>query len=220
MPPAPIRVFVVDDHEIVRRGLVDLLETERGFTVVGEAASVRQALARIPATAADVVLLDVRLPDGNGVEVCRELLNDQPAPAVLMLTSYSDRRAEIDAVVAGAAGYFLKDIHGEALLTAIRRVAAGEVLVDPSLVNDPQRLNWAHRPDPGWLALTPQEQRVLSHIGEGCTNRQIARQMSLSERTVAHYVSSLLAKLGLERRAQAASYITHLQDQGQASSEQ
>ena len=212
---APTRVFIVDDHEIVRRGVADLLELYADFEVIGEAGTAAQALSRIPAARPDVVILDVRLPDGNGVEVCRALRSELPDTAVLMLTSYSDPQAEVSAALAGAAGYVLKDIHGDALLDVIRRVAAGEVLVDPGIVTDPARFAPSPGvPDAGWQRLSPQERRVLTHIGEGLTNRQIAERMSLSERTVGHYVSAMLDKLDLQRRTQAATYITRLQTDG------
>lgn len=210
--PTAIRVFVVDDHEMVRRGLISLFEGEAGFDVVGEAAGARSAVARIQATSPDVVLLDVRLQDGNGVEVCREVRSSLPEVAVLMITSYTDERAEFDAAVAGAAGYFIKDVAGEELLAAVRRAASGEVLIDRTAVHRPPAGQGAS--DPTWATLSPQEKRVLDLIGRGYTNRQIGEELFLSEKTVKHYVTSLLRKLSMQRRTQAASFITHLQDQG------
>lgn len=210
----PIRVFVVDDHEMVRLGLSSLFDAEDGFEVVGEAATAAAALGRVRATRPDVLLLDVRLGDESGIEVCREVRSAVPSVAVLMITSFSDERAEVDAALAGAAGYFIKDVAGEELIDAVRRVAAGDVLIDPATSLRPADGN-AGEPDPMWAALSPQEKRVLNLIGEGCTNRQIAQRMYLSERTVKHYVTSLLRKLSMQRRTQAAAFITHLHDQGQ-----
>jgi len=210
----PIRVFVVDDHEMVRLGLSSLFDAEDGFEVVGEAATAAAALGRVRATRPDVLLLDVRLGDESGIEVCREVRSAVPSVAVLMITSFSDERAEVDAALAGAAGYFIKDVAGEELIDAVRRVAAGDVLIDPATSLRTADGN-AGEPDPMWAALSPQEKRVLNLIGEGCTNRQIAQRMYLSERTVKHYVTSLLRKLSMQRRTQAAAFITHLHDQGQ-----
>lgn len=207
----PIRVFVVDDHEMVRRGLIAILEPEPDMTVVGEAGTAESALVRIPATAPDVVLLDVRLPDGNGIEVCRQLVADDPHLAVLIVTSYPQDQAELAAAMAGAAGFFLKDIATDQLLTAIRRAAAGEAMLDAA--NLIRRVQQAPR-DPAWQSLSLQERRVLLLIGEGLTNREIGERMYLAEKTVKHYVGSLLHKLGLQRRTQAASLITHLRDEG------
>lgn len=208
-----IRVFVVDDHEMVRLGLTSLFDAEEGFEVVGEASTAESAVARVRATRPDVVLLDVRLGEDSGVEVCREVRSAVPSVAVLMITSYTDARAEVDAAMAGAAGYFIKDVAGEQLIDAVRRVAAGEVLIDPAAVHGVAGSD--QQPDPLWAALSPQERRVLNLIGEGCTNRQIAERMYLSERTVKHYVTSLLRKLSMQRRTQAAAFITHLHDEGQ-----
>lgn len=209
--PEPIRVFVVDDHEMVRRGLISILEPDPDFVVVGEAGTAESALVRIPAAAPDVVLLDVRLPDGNGIEVCRELVCDLPECAVLIVTSYSQDEAELSAAMAGAAGFFLKNIASDQLLTSIRKAAAGEVMIDAAeLVRRVQH----PATDPAWQSLSPQERRVLLLIGDGLTNRQIGERMYLAEKTVKHYVGSLLRKLGLQRRTQAASLITHLRDEG------
>ena len=212
--PRPTEVFVVDDHEIVRRGLIEMLDMDAGLTVVGEAATVADAIARIDATVPDVVVLDVRLPDGSGVDVCREVRSRHPEVAVLMLTSFTDERAEFEAVLAGAAGYSLKDIRGDALVDAIRAVAAGEVLVDAQAIAARMEQAQQGATDAGWVALTPQERRVLQLIGEGLTNRQIGERLHLAEKTVKHYVTTLLSKLDMQRRTQAAAYVTHLRDEG------
>lgn len=204
-------VFVVDDHEIVRRGLIEMIDMASGLTVVGEAATAAEAIARIEATIPDVVVLDVRLPDGSGVDVCREVRSRHPEVAVLMLTSFTDERAEFEAVLAGAAGYSLKDIRSDALIESIRAVAAGRILLDAAAVTARMQ---STETDAGWSALTPQERRVLELIGEGLTNRQIGAHMHLAEKTVKHYVTSLLAKLDMQRRTQAAAYVTHLRDEG------
>lgn len=207
---ALIRVFLVDDHEIVRRGLRELLEAEPDLVVVGEASSVEEALARIPATKPQVAVLDVRLPDGNGVALCRELRDLLPNLACLMLTSFADDEALLDAVLAGAAGYVLKDVRGNALIEGIRTVAIGGSLLDPraaSLVLD--RLRAPAKPDP-LEGLSEQERKILQLIGEGLTNREIAGRMFLAEKTVKNYVSNVLAKLGLQRRTQVAVLATQL----------
>ena len=205
-----ISVFLVDDHEVVRRGVRDLLEAEGDLQVVGEAATVGQALARIPAARPQVAVLDVRLPDGNGVALCRELRAGQPGLACLMLTSFADDQALLDAVLAGAAGYVLKDVRGNDLVRGVRTVAAGGSLLDPratSLVL--ARLRSPRAPDP-LATLSEQERRVLALIGEGLTNREIAGRLLLAEKTVKNYVSNVLAKLGLQRRTQAAVLATEL----------
>jgi two-component system response regulator DevR len=200
-----IRVFLLDDHEIVRRGLKDLLEQEGDLTVVGEAGSATEALARIPAIGPDVAVLDARLPDGSGIDVCRSIRSTHPEISVIILTSYDDDDALFAAIMAGAAGYVLKQVRGNDLVEAIRRVATGQSLLDPVVT---QRVLTRIRegdPQAGPLdQLTPQESRLLELIGEGLTNRQIAAEMFLAEKTVKNYVSQLLAKLGLQRRTQAA----------------
>jgi two-component system response regulator DevR len=199
-----IGVFLVDDHEIVRRGVRELLEAEPGLVVVGEASSVEEALARIPAAQPQVAVLDVRLPDGNGVALCRELRDLLPDLACLMLTSFADDEAMLDAVLAGAAGYVLKDVRGNALVEGIRTVAAGGSLLDPraaSLVL--ARLRAPEKVDP-LAGLSEQEHKVLVLIGEGLTNREIGVRLFLAEKTVKNYVSNVLAKLGLQRRTQVA----------------
>jgi len=206
---AIIRVFLMDDHEIVRRGLADLISLERDMEVVGGSAAA--ALQRIPAARPDVAVLDVRLPDGSGVEVCREVRSTLPGVNCLMLTSYSDDEALFDAIMAGAAGYVLKDIRGNDLIDAIRQVAAGRSLLDPvATARVLQRLRDGERHDGRLDGLTDQEKRILELIGEGMTNRQIGEQMHLAEKTIKNYVSGLLAKLGMERRTQAAAFVARL----------
>ncbi|HET7140752.1 MAG TPA: response regulator transcription factor [Arthrobacter sp.] len=205
----PIRVYVLDDHELVRRGLQELLEGE-GFVVVGMSGSAEEAARRIPALRPDVSVLDARLPDGTGIEVCREVRSVDPTLNCLILTSYDDEQALRGAVLAGAAGYVLKEIGGTDLLGALRRAARGESLFDDAVkAKIIQGLTEQQRVDPRVAALTPQERRVLDLVGQGLTNRQIGEQMQLAEKTVKNYVSSMLAKLGFERRTQAAVYIAH-----------
>ncbi|HVQ92651.1 MAG TPA: response regulator transcription factor [Mycobacteriales bacterium] len=201
-----IRVFLLDDHEVVRRGVADLLDPEPDIVVVGEAATAAEALSRVPAICPDVAVLDVRLPDGDGVTVCRELRSQLPDLRCIMLTSFADDDALFDAIMAGATGYVLKQIRGNDLVGAIRTVASGQSLLDPrttARVLDRMRETANRRRDP-LATLTDQERTVLEHIGEGLTNRQIAERMFLAEKTVKNYVSHLLAKLGMERRTQAA----------------
>jgi two-component system response regulator DevR len=209
---AEIRVFLLDDHELVRRGLTDLLGVESDIEVVGEASSVAEAMVRIPATKPDVAVLDVRLPDGSGVEVCRDIRSDMPDVKCLMLTSFADDEALFDAIMAGASGYVLKEIRGNDLVDAIRQVAAGKSLLDPSLTQKVlERLRRGSEKDERLAALSDQERRILELIGEGMTNRQIGEEMHLAEKTVKNYVSSLLAKLGMERRTQAAAFVARLE---------
>lgn len=207
-----ITVFLVDDHEIVRRGLVDLIDSDPDLTVIGEAGSVSNALARIPAVRPDVAVLDVQLPDGSGVELCRELLGRIPTLNCLMLTSYTDDQAMVDAIVAGAKGYIVKDITGMDLTAAIKDVGRGRSLLDNRaaavLMN---RLREERRPQGPESRLTEQERTLLGLLGEGLTNRQIAERMFLAEKTVKNYVSRLLTKLGMERRTQAAVFATKLE---------
>ena len=206
-----IRVFLLDDHEIVRRGVRDLLEADGDIEVVGEASTAAEALARVPAVKPDVAVLDVRLPDGDGVSVCRELRSRMPDLPCLMLTSFADDEALFDAIMAGASGYVLKQVRGVDILGAVRTVAAGGSLLDPgTTARVMARLrDQATASDP-LKGLTEQERRVLELIGEGLTNRQIGERMFLAEKTVKNYVSHLLAKLGLERRTQAAVLATEL----------
>jgi two-component system response regulator DevR len=216
--PVALRIFLVDDHEVVRAGLRSLLEAESDLEVVGEAGTVAEALARIPPTRPDVAILDVRLPDGSGVEVCREIRSQVPETACLMLTSYADDEALFAAIMAGAAGYVLKQVGGTDLVEDIRRVAAGQSLLDPALTQRIiERMQAGPEEDPRLAGLTPQERRILDLIAEGQTNRQIAGAMYLAEKTVKNYVSNVLAKLGMERRTQAATYAARLDERSQQS---
>jgi DNA-binding NarL/FixJ family response regulator len=202
-----IRIFLVDDHEIVRRGVADLFEDEPDMDVVGEAATVTEALARIPVHDVDVAVLDVRMPDGNGVELCRDLRSQLPALQCLILTSYSDDEALLNAIMAGASGFVLKQVLGHDLVSAVRKVGAGESLLDSRTTAALMKRIRTGRDDGrgGPLAeLTDQERAVFDLIGEGMTNRQIAERLFLAEKTVKNYVSHLLAKLGMQRRTQAA----------------
>ena len=207
----PIRVFLLDDHEIVRRGVKDLLEAEPDITVIGEAGTAASALARIPALRPDVAILDVRLPDGDGVSVCRDIRSQLPELACLMLTSFGDDEALFDAIMAGAAGYVLKQIRGTDLVGAVRIVAAGRSLLDPQAASRvmARMRDQSRRSDP-LAALTGQERKILELIGEGLTNRQIGERLFLAEKTVKNYVSALFAKLGMERRTQAAAYAARI----------
>ena len=216
-----ISVFLLDDHEIVRKGVRDLLEAEEDITVVGEAGTAESALARIPALRPDVAVLDVRLPDGDGVSVCREIRSRMPEVACLMLTSFGDDEALFDAIMAGAAGYVLKQIRGTDLVGAVRTVASGGSLLDPQAASKvmARMRDKARQADP-LAGLTEQERRILELIGEGMTNRQIGEHMYLAEKTVKNYVSSLFAKLGMERRTQAAAYAARVfDDQAQGARE-
>ena len=202
---SPIRVFVVDDHELVRRGIVDLLDSEPDIQVVGEAASAAQARTRIAATRPDVALLDTRLPDGSGIDVCRDIRSALPDIHCLVVTAYDDDEAIDSAVLAGASGYVLKEVKSSRLIDMVRRVAAGELLLDPSLSQRvADRMRGRHDDDPRLDALSAREAEVLALIAEGLTNRQIGEALALAEKTVKNYVSSLLSKLGLQRRTQAA----------------
>jgi len=200
-----IRVFLLDDHEVVRRGLVDLLESEDDIEVVGEAGNVRDATARIPALRPDVAVLDARLPDGSGIDVCRDVRSVDPSIKALILTSYDDDEALFAAILAGASGYVLKQITGNDLIDGVRRVAAGQSLIDPSLTAKVlERVRKGPETRDELSELTEQERKILALIAEGLTNRQIGERLYLAEKTVKNYVSSILAKLGLERRTQAA----------------
>lgn len=207
----PIRVFLVDDHEVVRRGVAALLSAEDDIEIAGEAGNAEQAMARIPAARPDVAVLDVRLPDGDGVSVCRELRSQMPDLACLMLTSYDDEDALFEAVMAGAAGYVLKQIHGSDLVGAVRTVATGQSLLDPrSTARMLQRLRERQEKKDPLKGLTEQERHILELIGEGLTNRQIGERMFLAEKTVKNYISNLFAKLGMSRRTQAAALAAQL----------
>lgn len=206
-----MRIVVVDDHEIVRQGLKALLEAEEDFSVVGEAGSVAEAVRRVGYESPDVVVMDVRLPDGSGVEACREIRSRWPSVKVLMLTSYADEEALMSAIVAGASGYVLKRIDSHDLVSNLRKVAAGESLLDGEMTDRLFRKLRGDEPDDPLLArLTPQERKILDHIAEGLTNREIAEQMFLAEKTVKNYVSNLLAKLEMSRRSEAAAYAARL----------
>ena len=208
-----IRVFLLDDHEIVRSGIRSLLEANDGIIVVGEAATVADAQARIPPLRPDVAILDVRLPDGSGIEVCREVRSQHPEIACLMLTSYADDEALFAAIMAGAAGYVLKQVGGYDLVNDVRRVAEGHSLLDPALTEKViRRLHSGKDQDPLLASLTPQEHRILELVTEGKTNRQIANEIFLAEKTVKNYVSNLLAKLGMNRRTEAAIYAARLDE--------
>ncbi|HET6625782.1 MAG TPA: response regulator transcription factor [Nocardioidaceae bacterium] len=205
MDTKPIRVFLLDDHEVVRRGLHDLLESEGDIEIVGESGSVKEAIARIPALRPDVAVLDGRLPDGSGIDVCREVRSIDPSIKALILTSYDDDEALFAAILAGAAGYVLKQIGGNDLIDGVRRVAAGQSLLDPALTARVlERVRKGPAAHEELAALTEQERKILALIAEGLTNRQIGERMFLAEKTVKNYVSSILSKLGLERRTQAA----------------
>jgi two-component system response regulator DevR len=211
-PAVSVRVFLVDDHEVVRRGVAEVLEDEPGITVAGEAGSVAEALARIPAVRPDVAVIDMRLPDGDGAELCRLLRARIPGLQCMVLTSYSERDALEAAIDAGASGFLLKQVRGPALVSAVRTVAAGGTSFDDVAPAIPP-----HRPPDAaggdrLALLTDQERTVLRLIGEGLTNRQIGQRMGLAEKTVKNYTSHLLAKLGLERRTQAAILATELRD--------
>ena len=213
MARVALGVFLLDDHEVVRTGLRALLEAGDDIAVVGEAGTVADALARIPSTKPDVAILDVRLPDGSGVEVCREIRSASPEIACVMLTSYADDEALIASIMAGAAGYVLKQVGSLDLLDTIRRAGTGQSLLNPALTERVlERLRDGPRADPRLASLTPQERRILDLIAEGQTNRQIAETMFLAEKTIKNYVSNLLAKLGMESRTQAATFAARLNE--------
>ncbi|WP_369386793.1 response regulator [Streptomyces sp. CG1] len=215
----PIRVFLLDDHEVVRRGLTDLLDTEPDISVVGDADTAEHALVRGPALRPHVAVLDVRLPDGDGISVCRELRSRMPELACLMLTSFDDEDALLDAIMAGASGYVLKQIKGSDLVSAVRTVASGQSMLDPSTT---ARLMRSLRTDPAQApsppselaGLSPREREILALIGDGLTNREIGTKLYLSEKTVKNHISRMLSKLGVQRRVQAAVLASHLEPQG------
>ncbi|WP_405095069.1 response regulator [Micromonospora sp. NBC_01412] len=206
-----IRVFLLDDHEVVRRGLADLLTSSGDIEVVGESGSAQEAARRIPALRPDVAILDARLPDGNGIDVCRDVRAVDSSIKGLILTSYEDDEALFAAIMAGASGYVLKQIRGTDLVDAVHRVAAGQSLLDPAITTRVlERIRSGVEQPSELKSLTEQERRILEYVAEGLTNREIAGKMFLAEKTVKNYVSSVLAKLGLERRTQAAVLATRL----------
>lgn len=206
------RVFLLDDHEIVRRGVAQVLDAEADLQVVGEASTAAEALAVIGACKPDVAVLDVRLGDGNGIEVCRDIRANHPEIPCLMLTSFADDQALLDAALAGAAGYVLKEVRSNELVTSIRKVAAGALLLDKAEVRI--RMQHMKATEAGRLqTLTPQEQKIFDLIGEGMSNRQIADEMFLAEKTVKNYISNLFAKLGISRRTQAAAMAARVEEQ-------
>jgi two-component system response regulator DevR len=204
----PVRVFLLDDHEIVRRGLREVFEAEEDLKVVGEASNAEEAMLRVPLAKADVAVLDVRLPGGSGIEVCRDLRAQMPELRCLMLTSFADDEALFSAILAGASGYFLKQIRGPDLVSAVRRVAQGQSLIDPALTAKVMERLRGGQQDERIAKLSHQERRILDLIAEGKTNRQIGAEMYLAEKTVKNYVSNLLAKMGFSRRTEAAVYAT------------
>ncbi|MEV7203738.1 response regulator transcription factor [Streptomyces griseoluteus] len=211
----PIRVFLLDDHEVVRRGLSDLLDAETDISVVGDADTAEHALTRGPALRPDVAVLDVRLPDGDGITVCRELRDRMPELACLMLTSFDDEEALLDAIMAGASGYVLKQIKGTDLVAAVRTVASGQSMLDPATTARLMRSLRAQPAEvpslpPELAGLSPRERDILALIGDGLTNREIGKKLFLSEKTVKNHISRLLAKLGVQRRVQAAVLASHL----------
>lgn len=206
--PRPITVFLLDDHEIVRRGIAELLSGEPDIEVVGQSGSAAQAVRRIPALRPDVAILDARLEDGSGIDVCRDVRSVDPSIRALILTSYEDDDALFAAIMAGAAGYLLKEVRAAGLVDAVRRVAAGQSLLDPAVTATVlERLrSGGSAADPRLRGLSEQEQRILALIGDGLSNREIAAELFLAEKTVKNYVSSILAKLGLGSRTQAAVF--------------
>ncbi|MEO8229673.1 MAG: response regulator transcription factor [Chloroflexota bacterium] len=209
-PAKPFRLLVVDDHEVVRQGLVALLDRREGFQVVAEAGTVEEAIAQAHRHRPDIVVMDVRLPDGSGVEACREIRAELPETRVIMLTSFPDDEAVLSAIVAGASGYLLKQIRARDLVTALEAVGRGESLLDPAVterVLERVRRMAAGEVDDELSVLTPQERKILMLVAEGKTNKEIAADVFLSDKTVKNYVSSILSKLNLERRAQAAAFV-------------
>ena len=208
-PATEIRVFLLDDHEVVRHGIRNLLEDAGGFVVVGESDSAEEAKRRIPALRPDVAILDGQLPDGSGIDVCRQVRSQDPTIAALILTSFDDDEALFAAIMAGAAGYVLKQVRNSDLVETVRQVAAGRSMLDPAVTAQVlERVRNGPHADSTLDRLAPHEQRILDLIGEGLTNRQIATTLGLTEKTVKNYVSSLLAKLGVESRTQAAIFVT------------
>lgn len=208
----PIRVLIVDDHEVVRRGLAALLSASEDIEVVGDAGSADEAVRRAGLDEPDVVVMDVRMPERSGIEACRDILAAFPNVHVLMLTSYADEEALMASIMAGASGYVLKRVKGTDLIDDIRRVAAGESLLDQAMVERLfDRLRHGSKEDPKLAELTNQERAIVDHIAEGLTNRQIAEAMFLAEKTVKNYVSTVLAKMGMSNRSEAAAYVARLE---------
>jgi DNA-binding NarL/FixJ family response regulator len=203
-----LRILIVDDHDIVRKGLAMLISRQEGLLVAGEAGTAAEAVEKARELSPDVVVLDIRLPDGSGIEVCRDIRADNPGIRVLMLTSYSDEEAVMGSIMAGASGYLLKEIHSQEIVQAIRRVGAGQSLLDPMVTASVlERVRKGGETDDMWSQLTNQEQRILESIAEGKTNREIALEINLSDKTVKNYVSNILGKLEVSRRSQAAAYL-------------
>ena len=204
----PTKVLIVDDHEIVRKGLVMLISRQEDLVVAGEAGAATEAVQKARDLSPDVVVLDIRMPDGSGVEACRDIRAENPDVKVLMLTSYSDEEAVMGSIMAGASGYLLKEIRSEEIVDAIKRVGAGQSLLDPMVTASVlDRIRNGNDADDGWNQLTSQEQRILESIAEGKTNREIAQEIHLSDKTVKNYVSNILGKLEVSRRSQAAAYL-------------
>jgi two-component system, NarL family, response regulator DevR len=208
----PIKVLITDDHEIVRRGLIAMLSAQSDIDVVGEASSADEAVRRTGLDEPDVVLMDVRMPGDTGIEACRDIIARFPGTRVLMLTSYADEEALMASILAGASGYVLKKVKGDDLVESIRRVAAGESLLDPAMVDRLfERLRTGKVEDPLMAKLTDQEQVLVQHLARGLTNRQIAEQMFLAEKTVKNYVSAILTKMGMSNRSEAAAYVARVE---------
>ena len=216
-PTSPLTVLLVDDHEVVRQGLATLLGRRPEFNIVGEAGTVADAVAAARRFRPDLIVMDVRLPDGSGIEACREIRAEQPDTRVVMLTSYPDEDAVLSAIIAGASGYLLKQVRARDLIAALDAVGRGQSLLDPAVTGRVleriRRIATADQPD-DLAQLTSQEQKILLLVAEGKTNKEIAADVFLSDKTVKNYVSSILAKLNLERRAQAAAYMAHLRNTG------
>lgn len=211
----PMRIVLIDDHEVVRAGIKSLLDSQEDMEVVGEAGTMEEGVRRVGYDEPDIVVLDVRLPDGSGVEACRDIRERFPDVKVLMLTSFADEEALMSAILAGAAGYVLKRVKGTDLVRDIRRVGAGESLLDPDMTEALfTRLRSGPKDDPLLSKLSPQEREIVHHIAEGKTNKEIADEMFLAEKTVKNYVSNLLAKLGMSRRSEAAAYVARVEAEG------
>lgn len=204
----PKKILIVDDHEIVRKGLVMLISRQEGLVVAGEAGSAAEAVEKAKELSPDVVVLDIRLPDGSGVEACRDIRAENPDIKVLMLTSYSDEEAVMGSIMAGASGYLLKEIRSQEIVDAIKKIGSGQSLLDPMVTAGVlERIRNGNDADDGWNQLSNQEQRILEFIADGKTNREIAQEIHLSDKTVKNYVSNILGKLEVSRRSQAAAYL-------------